>query len=249
MAGIAKFRQKDGSIIEVPIKWHSSEVDRMDRHQLVQMLSEMRQFAFELETSFFEPIERLERECRSLEGDHEHKKQKVIAYGGIAVVFLVLGVILRTKHISIRSILSFLSFFMGVVGAAMFLGALIGFLSNSRKYKSRYPEASRDLAWYREQKEDYLNGAGLSNLLSGYEVLPDYCLTLTALDFMISALRNGRATTLGQAVNLYEQEKKNAQQLASQLRTEAYARQAAASAESAAASARTAAINSIYDRK
>ena len=72
---------------------------------------------------------------------------------------------------------------------------------------------------------------------------------------MADAVRNHRANTVAQAVNLYEREKQHMQQmdimrqqLEAQQEAAAAAQQAAASTQAAANSAHTTAMNSFYDR-
>ncbi|MCH5169740.1 MAG: hypothetical protein J1F24_00500 [Oscillospiraceae bacterium] len=253
MPALYTCQRQGGKTVTGTAKWLPEEIDQMDSSQLIQMLSEMKQFANYCDINFYTPIKKLEDECGNLVGDESEAKSQVIVYGVATAICFILYFILRITH---HYLLYMFPAFMTLGGAAIFIFKLMKFTKSLYAYKKRYPAASAELKQLYENKEEIMYGTCADSLISGYVVLPDYYLTESALDFMIHAIRNHRALTLGQAVNLFEQEKQNMKQvrilnaqLATQQRAAVSAAQAAAAAESAAVSANVTATNTLYNRK
>lgn len=253
MPGSYTIETSDGRTFACTTKWKPEELNQMNAQQLTGALTEMRQLAHEYNTQFYQPITQLQSECRNLEVDKIDAKSRITMYGIVAAVCVVLFIILKaTRH----DLLAMFMIFLVIGGIALFTIKLIVFLSASAKYAKRYPEANAQIAQLQQSLDYFIYGSHITEYFTGKVCLPNYFLNETALGFMVQALMDHRAATLGQAINLYEQAKQIDQQLAlldAQLaslhRAEASAASAAAAASSAATSAHISATNSMYNRK
>lgn len=244
----------DGNTVVKYAKYEREELDQMGTDQLIQVLSELKQFANYCDTNFFTPIQKLEDECNKL-NNYKAPKPAVKIFGALTICCFLLYVIFYLSG-GLLALLGILMLFLALNSAGVFVFTLIAYLKNKSTYKKRYPQANADLQQLYIKRDAEIFGTYLDNLVNGKAVLPNYFLNESALDFMISALQNHRATSLAEAVNLYESTKlmqtQNdllSAQLAAQQSAARSAAQAAAAAQSAASSASTTATNTIYSRK
>jgi len=243
---------QDGRKFVGVANWTEEEFGALTGTQLANAFSEMAKFANYCDTNFFTPIDELSTQSVQIEGDYQDGKTSLLGYGIAAVVALVLWIILK---IADKRFLSFIFTFLLIGAVAMAVVMLIKFLAASKKYKKDLPGINAQLEQLRAAKDQAMYSTYVNQMATGYVALPKYYLSTTALTFMADVVRNHRANTVAQAVNLYEMEKQHlqtmrvmSQQLEAQQQAAAAAQQAAASAQAAANSAHTAAMNSYYDR-
>ncbi|MBP3372416.1 MAG: hypothetical protein J6L88_07810 [Clostridia bacterium] len=242
---------KDGRQFVGVAKWTPQEFEVLTGAQLADAFSEMAQFANYCETNFYTPIDDLSGQISKIEGDYQDAKTGLLSYGIAVAVCLVLWIITKVAD---KNFLAFMCTFLLIGAVVMAVISLIKFLAASKKEKT-LPNLQAQLEQVEAAKEQAMYGTYVNQMATGLVALPNYYLTSAALSFMANAVRNHRANTVAQAVNLHEMEKQHlqtmrvmSQQLEAQQQAAAAAQQAAASAQAAADSAHTAAMNSYYDR-
>ncbi len=243
--------RKDGRQFVGVAKWTPQEFEALTGEQLADAFSEMAQFANYCETNFYTPIDNLSGQITDIEDGYRGAKTGLLSYGIAAVVCLILWIITKVAN---KHFFAFMCTFLLIGAAVMLVIFLISFLAASKKKKT-LPNLQAQLQQVEAAKEQAMYGTYVNQMATGHVALPNYYLTPAALSFMANAVRNHRANTVAQAVNLYEMEKQHlqtmrvmSQQLEAQQQAAAAAQQAAASAQSAANSAHVSAMNSFYDR-
>ncbi|MCD8367772.1 MAG: hypothetical protein LUC48_07075 [Clostridiales bacterium] len=167
----------------------------------------------------------------------------VVAVGGLSVAAL--------------SVIGILLFFFLIALLFSFLGYLILEVSSRSKrkkaYKNRYGAACKELDEAKRRVNDYADQNAVI-IRTAYAVLPDYYYDEYALAHMITSLKNHRATSLSEALNLFITDKNAKEQhqlVQKQLRAAELAAEnagrAADAAASAASAADRAATNTYYN--
>lgn len=208
MPGICTCETREGEVITGNVKWLPDEVNRMDVFTLIEILTEMRTFAGYYTESFYKPLKALEAENRSLVRKIEQIRGRVIVCGVLTVVSTLVWIALALWETTRFSPISFVMAAMTMVSILVFVPQLARFLQVNGQSGHQMEIAAKRIAALKEQRRDKIYGQFREQLLSGYVVLPDYCLCVEALDAMLQALYNHRASGMGEAVRLYESEKK-----------------------------------------
>ncbi len=233
--------------IEGDCKWTGAE--RMNPSQLVYVLSEMKTDA-QRRAAKRGDVNRCEQVRADLANGVEENKHAPLLLLFFAVGTPVLYLLSQSSSlIGLLCMILFFGFIFCTFGAAF---RTLQHLNAKRKYAKHYAQADRD---YQQAVQDYIQEEMLGradDFLTDYFTLPDYYEDVMGLDYMVKALENHRASTLGQAVNLYEGYREDLrrrglleQQLAATREAAVAADRAAAAASAAAKSAEFSAYSSL----
>ncbi|MCD7919087.1 MAG: zinc ribbon domain-containing protein [Clostridiales bacterium] len=211
----------DGITRNVSVKWSPEEFDRMNPAQLIQALTEIFPVIDEL-TSLVDNQINLENECKKLEAIKPKDTPKLAAN----VILLLAAVIL--------------CFVIGWFGIFLVIGALVSFAASmlpdagrKKAHQNRYDTTCKELDEAKRRVNDYIDQNALI-IRSAHAVLPDYCYDENALSHILTSLRNYRATSLEEALNLFITDK-NAMEQHRQLQGRIHAIELAAENASRAA--------------
>lgn len=208
MPGICTCETREGEVITGNVKWLPDEVNRMDAFTLIEVLTEMRTFAGYYTESFYKPLKALEAENRRLVRKIEQTRGHAILCGTLTVVSTLTWIVLALWETTRFSPISFVMAAMTMVSILAFVPQLVQFLRVNGQNGHQMEANAKRIAGLKEQRREKIYGQFRDQLLSGYVVLPDYSLCVEALDAMLQALYNHRASGMGETVRLYESEQK-----------------------------------------
>ncbi len=218
-------------------QWLDSDIKAMSHNQLLDMLLRIRDARIKSKTIADKADAALEK-VKKLQNDYETASKKK-NYGTLAipVVLTILSFLMSTSESFFLRILGFLFLIVFVLTFIIMLKQMISagkWAKDAIKtYHEAYPTAKKEADFYvNEWYELYQNYNHL--YVSAYKALPSYHYNLEALDCMIACLQNHRASTLQEAINLYEEAKQN-QELKRMLIEQIYASESAAAAADRAA--------------
>jgi len=243
---------KFGTKVNGTAKWSPEEFEALTGMQLVNALEEMYEYANYVDT--YVDIPRKDTRKRVADIEVSYKSTKGMLIGGSIAAGVTLTWWLMNK-IANKHFLAFMCGFLFLVAAVWTVVMLFSFKKAKKAYQNELPGLKNYLEQIDALERQIIDRTHVDQMATGLVALPNYYQYPNALAFMADAVRNHRANTVAQAVNLYEREKQHLQQmsvmrqqLAAQQEAAAAAQQAAASAQAAANSAHTTAMNSFYDR-
>lgn len=205
MPAVCTCECRDGRIISGTAKWLPDEINRMNAFQLIQVLTEMKDFAKYYRESFHRPMKSIESEKRQLQAENKSVRRNVFISGILTALFTVSWLVLAVLEATRFSAITFVLAGLTLVNILVFALVLIRFTATTSRNKSRLKKLSAELKKLKDTREEKVYGEFRDQLLSGYVVLPDYSLSEYALDTMIHALYNHRASNISDAVRFYEE--------------------------------------------
>lgn len=244
MPGTMTYTLKDGQKVNVPVKWSSEEVEQMDRQQLLAALGEARDFACIYDAEYQKPYAAANDALRRTQGNITNAEQAKLLLILAAIVAVVGVVLLAMGHSSLGPLVL-------VVAVCLMVISVWYLIKLKTMYRPRYAEQKSKIDELVEAAQNFQRTeAGATARV----LWPDEYTNPAALQFAINAIQNHRGSTLGQVIELWEQEKQNEavraaleRQVQAQYATAQAARDTARYAAAAATAASVSARHDIHD--